>query len=148
MSSGALFGNVDATYHMRHDKVFIFSGAEDTVVHPGKFYVLMILCVSLKGNLIYSICMYIHAYILYTGLFLPFQTRGKNKKYCMGEYFHVHIYNNPSHKFPIIHFGCFHIDIPGNGPNIARFYEHFIHDRHNIKKVFNMHTEHCMVHID
>lgn len=39
VSSGALFGNVDATYHMRHDKVFIFSGAEDTVVHPGKFYV-------------------------------------------------------------------------------------------------------------
>lgn len=102
VSSGALFGNVDATYHMRHDKVFIFSGAEDTVVHPGKFYVLMILCVSLKGNLIYSICMYIHAYILYTGLFLPFQTRGKNKKYCMGEYFHVHIYNNPSHKFLVV----------------------------------------------
>ncbi|XP_061178391.1 poly(3-hydroxybutyrate) depolymerase-like [Saccostrea echinata] len=66
VSSGALFGNVDATYHMRHDKVFIFNGIEDSVVHPG------------------------------------------------------------------------------NGPNIARFYEHFIHDSHNIKKVFNMHTEHCM----
>lgn len=35
----------------------------------------------------------------------------------------------------------------GNGPNIARFYEHFIHDSHNIKKVFNMQTEHCMVYI-
>lgn len=34
-----------------------------------------------------------------------------------------------------------------NGPNIARFYEHFIHDSHNIKKVFNLQTEHCMVYI-
>ena len=85
--------------------------------------------------------MYIHAYTLFTGLFSPFQTRGKN-------YFHVHIYCNPSHKFPINQLNCIHFDIPGNGPNIARFYEHFIHDRHNIKKVFDMHTEHCMVRID
>nr|XP_011418318.2 uncharacterized protein LOC105321645 [Crassostrea gigas] len=66
VTTGAFFGNVDATYHMRHDKVFIFSGQQDSVVHPD------------------------------------------------------------------------------NGPNIARFYEHFIHDSHNIKKVFNLQTEHCM----
>ncbi|XP_048780035.1 uncharacterized protein LOC125683202 isoform X2 [Ostrea edulis] len=66
VSSGALFGNADATYHMRHDKVFIFNGLEDSVVHPG------------------------------------------------------------------------------NGPNIARFYRHYIHDSRNIKTVFDMHTEHCM----
>ncbi|VDI55704.1 Hypothetical predicted protein [Mytilus galloprovincialis] len=34
-SSGALFGNVDSTYHMRHDKVYIFAGQSDSVVKPG-----------------------------------------------------------------------------------------------------------------
>ncbi|XP_067686522.1 poly(3-hydroxybutyrate) depolymerase-like [Haliotis asinina] len=33
-TSGALFGNVDATYHMRNDRVFIFGGTRDSVVNP------------------------------------------------------------------------------------------------------------------
>lgn len=37
VTTGAFFGNVDATYHMRHDKVFIFSGQQDSVVHPGEW---------------------------------------------------------------------------------------------------------------
>ncbi|CAC5419973.1 unnamed protein product [Mytilus coruscus] len=34
-SSGAFLGNVDSTYHMRHDKVYIFAGQSDSVVKPG-----------------------------------------------------------------------------------------------------------------
>ncbi|XP_071104021.1 poly(3-hydroxybutyrate) depolymerase-like [Haliotis cracherodii] len=33
-SSGAWFGNVDATYHMKNDRVFIFDGTKDSVVNP------------------------------------------------------------------------------------------------------------------
>ncbi len=35
-SSGALFGNLDATYHMKDDRVYIFDGKLDSVVNPGK----------------------------------------------------------------------------------------------------------------
>ncbi|OWF49907.1 uncharacterized protein LOC110451096 [Mizuhopecten yessoensis] len=33
---------------------------------------------------------------------------------------------------------------PGNGPNIQRFYQHYISNRANIKTVFTMTAEHCM----
>lgn len=60
VTTGAFFGNVDATYHMRHDKVFIFSGQQDSVVHPGEWELWRIfwdmtppylLCILYKGCL-------------------------------------------------------------------------------------------------
>lgn len=34
-TAGAWVGNVDATSHMQHDRVYIFAGKDDTIIVPG-----------------------------------------------------------------------------------------------------------------